>query len=1856
MSDNVAELTRNTLLKVRQKLLDLSKRNRLLNFKETARSIRIIDELPDQVFKTLVTDIKGMTLIPNEDPEERIKEKIGGGVSYTQPTLPIHEKPHEGRETGVKNSTIPPEEFVIKSILNSKRAFEEGIHLIYSGLNEAFRKNYGEDPTKTLQKLESEGKIKIKKYKTGLFLFIAKKVSNSNDQAQSQSSASNQLEVSPTESCDIPDKHYDLCLQTPYNSTILERRCGRLLKDARTAIEETGSNFLYLNIGFLEWYEDDESEISYKAPLILIPVTLEKGKVDRKNNCYNYKLTYMEDDITTNLSMALKLSKDYDIVAPELDEQIAPSKYLDEISQLIRHKRRWRVTNEIVIGMFSFAKILMYKDLDPDKWINGINIVDHEKIREVLRTKETFSDGDNVIYDTEHEIDGNNDAERIPLIWNADSSQHSVLIDALSGKDLVVEGPPGTGKSQTITNLIAATLYDDKSVLFVAEKKAALEVVRRRLDRAGLGDFCLELHSTKTHKGKIREDIRQRIDRHFKQPEELKFVRNDLIRERDALREYVNLVNQVVGPNGETIYQVMWKAERWRTELPKNQKTFFSIRNTLSLTRNALQDKVNIIKEFIHLFKETPLATIKTFTGFTPATIYPGDEQALKVVLTALVKSSENVINVLRKAVDHHHFPCDCTKAEVVGISQVEKASLADVPNDFDQTIAARLIDDDAIKAAYNLEEDVKEYNSILAAVDNRLSGYRSLSLNDIIALKSKTSFLESLGYGDFSFDYLDTLIANEEKAVELLSELNIIADTVRGVLIEKITNIKHFETLISLFDIIASAPADIDINHHFAYTPSFAPQVLTKAKDESLEIKNKIDGLSTFFIVARMPRFNELRKMAADLKYYSESFFSFLSLSLRRMRRTISEFVADNVSVKHPEMVSKLYEMADLLEKAENLSNNQEYSRTLGLLFKGIDTQWSCIENHVSWSQQLKETVGLQSFAENIVGNINNCRDLSFKLTPKTKSIIGEINSICQKLCLNIDVQISIDDLIKRHRERAEHLRSALDALSPFVANKATVIREVTVAFNNCIEAERSRNEIDENDNYKEFFGAFFRGVHTNIDLLRKIVDWISGLTVKSHIPEKVVKWVLQDKAAERLSILANCIAEIEKYLTVYSNVLSEIGKLGNIDEETFFSQPIESLRLSSIAEKFSSCLKQLDNLFLWNDYCKAKERASLLSLSKIIAAIENGSITPEAGVATLNYSVYNSISRELIQKYSVLASFTSAGYNNIRSRFIDLDRKVMQTIREEVAYKVSRRSVPHGVGAGPVSGYTEGALIKQELNKRRRHIPTRQLIKRSTAALKALKPCFMMSPLSVAQYLEPGKINFDLIVMDEASQIKPEDALGAIARGSNLVIVGDRNQLPPTTFFDRINENYDDEETTAIEDTDSILDICRTTYRSRRLRWHYRSEHESLIDYSNREFYDSNLIVFPSPTRSDDRLGIRSHYIKGAAYSKGKNLAEAQSIVTAIIQHFESSPEISLGVATLNKEQRDLIEDLLDKKRKQDSWLDNILKETEEKEEPFFIKNLENVQGDERDVIFISFTYGPDASTGKVYQRFGPILGEVGWRRLNVIFTRAKKRVEVFTSMLPTDIILTESSARGARVLRDYLDYALNGKSRDFGEITKKEPDSDFEIAVARILHSYGYKTAFQVGVAGFYIDIGVVHPERESDFILGIECDGATYHTGKSVRDRDRLRQEILEQKGWRIHRIWSTDWFKNRAKEIEKLIKTISQIEEVDKIKIRIEPERLSQQKSQPDEIIVPVVKSDDDLREELLHYREVNIEPTYPDQTKGILRDEMIDAFVLNKPITKEDFLNSIPARLRQNIDSKQGQFLNDIFQIIEEYT
>lgn len=514
---------------------------------------------------------------------------------------------------------------------------------------------------------------------------------------------------------------------------------------------------------------------------------------------------------------------------------------------------------------------------------------------------------------------------------------------------------------------------------------------------------------------------------------------------------------------------------------------------------------------------------------------------------------------------------------------------------------------------------------------------------------------------------------------------------------------------------------------------------------------------------------------------------------------------------------------------------------------------------------------------------------------------------------------------------------------------------------------------------------------------------------------------------------------------------------------------------------------------------------------------------------------SAYQSIGRSIYQSYPELSRFNGSAHDKTRADYRFLDAEIVSLTGKDFASQIDRRTtVPEGQRGTTVGDFTDMQLLRREINKQRRHIPIRQLVRRAGLALQELKPCFMMGPLSVAQYLEQGALRFDLVVMDEASQLRPEEAIGAIARGTQLVVVGDPKQLPPTSFFDRMVDGSDDEEDdeapAAISGMESILDICQQLFTPvRSLRWHYRSHHESLIAFSNHHFY-KNLIVFPSPYAKNPGLGVKYRYVKGGAYKDRQNAPEAQRVVDAVLEHMIRRPDESLGVVTLNQTQRELIEELLDKKLKTFDEGGDFMGRWEAEGWPFFVKNLENVQGDERDVIFISTTFGKAPGTDKVRQNFGPISRPDGWRRLNVLFTRSKRRIELFTSMAPEDIVVDARTPLGTKALRDYLDFAKRGVlvSTDEGE---RDPDSDFEVSVANVISAMGYEVKPQLGVAGFFIDMAVRNPDRPGEFLAGIECDGATYHSGFSVRDRDRIRQEILESLGWkgRIHRIWSTDWF-------------------------------------------------------------------------------------------------------------------------------
>ena len=440
------------------------------------------------------------------------------------------------------------------------------------------------------------------------------------------------------------------------------------------------------------------------------------------------------------------------------------------------------------------------------------------------------------------------------------------------------------------------------------------------------------------------------------------------------------------------------------------------------------------------------------------------------------------------------------------------------------------------------------------------------------------------------------------------------------------------------------------------------------------------------------------------------------------------------------------------------------------------------------------------------------------------------------------------------------------------------------------------------------------------------------------------------------------------------------------------------------------------------------------------------------------------------------------------------------------------------------------------------------RRLIARIPNLLQTLKPCFLMSPLAVSQYLPAGPLasdhlEFDVVIFDEASQVPPYDALPAIDRARQAIVVGDRQQLPPTTFFQRDpgdDDDWDDDKEEETEDSvkgrESILDVMVGKvgggFAERYLSVHYRSRSESLIRFSNHAFYENRLLTFPGPDPAD--VAVSDVYLPNATYDMGRtktNRDEAERVTDIVFELMETHPaEESIGVVALSRPQADLIEALIEERRMLSRHLDYRF--SEEGAERFFVKNLENVQGDERDHMVLSICYGPTPA-GAVPNRFGPINREGGERRLNVAVTRARKSMTVVHSLRAEDIT---SGQPGARQLRRYLEYVRNPERAFESEGSGVgEPESPFEEAVLAALRSRGHVIDAQVGVSGYRIDLAIRSEDGEG-YDLGIECDGATYHSSPTARDRDWLRQKVLEGLGWRIHRVWSTAWVRDPETEI------------------------------------------------------------------------------------------------------------------------
>lgn len=611
----------------------------------------------------------------------------------------------------------------------------------------------------------------------------------------------------------------------------------------------------------------------------------------------------------------------------------------------------------------------------------------------------------------------------------------------------------------------------------------------------------------------------------------------------------------------------------------------------------------------------------------------------------------------------------------------------------------------------------------------------------------------------------------------------------------------------------------------------------------------------------------------------------------------------------------------------------------------------------------------------------------------------------------------------------------------------------------------------------------------------------------------------------------------EIKLYLTDYQGFADTQKKLYDalkISENPDATLAAEQKLCDSIDES-PSAIKEWT---VWNYACEQGEK---LGLTPFIAAYKNG-LPHEQAYPAYKKAVFKALVLNSVNKSEALNRFSGVLFNDSIKLFKRMEKEASELSKQEIYCRLAARIPDFTTEAASNS---ELGILQRAIRSKGRGTSIRSLFEKIPNLLSRLCPCMLMSPISAAQYLDPKTTPFDIVIFDEASQMPTARAIGAIARGKSAVIVGDPKQMPPTSFF---SASKIDEENFDSEDLESILDDCLALNMPQsHLLWHYRSRHESLISFSNRHFYENKLYTFPSVNDREKKITFMP--IDGA-FDRGKtrqNKKEAEAIVAEIIRRFhdETARQKSVGVITFNIQQQNLIDDLLSAECEKDAKLDSWVYQSAE---PLFIKNLENVQGDERDVILFSIAYAPDKN-GSFYMNFGPLNREGGWRRLNVAFTRAREEMHIFSSISGDSIDLSRTSAEGVAALKAFLNYAKTGYLKEYKQeksVIAYEPDGVSEI-ICNFLKQHGFDTAKSVGKSGFKVDIGVVDPEKPESYLLGILLDGQSYNSAKTTRDREVAQTSVLEGLGWRTHRVWSMDWWDDSQKELDKILAAVQNAE-------------------------------------------------------------------------------------------------------------
>ncbi|HZL36690.1 MAG TPA: DUF4011 domain-containing protein, partial [Tepidisphaeraceae bacterium] len=1550
-------------------------------------------------------------------------------------------------------------------------------------------------------------------------------------------------------------------LLTRLTDKALDGKLTRLSLAAKTSQAEQGVNNLFVAFGLLRWFESKDSDEPVLSPILLMPARLKRASSDSE-----WQLAAFEDEVIPNYCLHELLRSDFKIEIPPVDDAITEhpdgiGHYLSALCAAVANHPRWEVQKRCVLGAFGFQKIAMWQDLET----NAAAIASHPVCRAVAGDDGALRTGDGLGLGMD--LDEQISPRDTHHILDCDSTQQLAIESVKTGAHLVLDGPPGTGKSQTIANIIAESLASGKTVLFVSEKAAALEVVKHRLDGARLGDFCLELHSHKANKKQVIDHLAQSLNlgQETYASRDADFL--ELVRLRNELNAYARALHAPRFALGQSAYTMHGRL----AAVAGAPDTRCAIQEITKIDAARLAQMQRAVAAISDVRACLAASALHSWRGCKP-----------------------RLWSMLLEDDIRHHFLqlADALDHRVIGFAGLATLGFLEARPALGDLDAALMAADQAVSLP-DLPNTWFTGNTPAIA-----AGYRALhgTAKRFAEVRSKVAPYATAAIDQADLGLLNCVVGADPwldaVAPHPCSQLRPLGQHLDAIA-EELSQLRRLAQRLA-----ACAEAALAALHRVGEAEKLPIDAMSRVSAAALLLSQVERAPASWFdeparkaLQERVGQFtHEAHDLAAERESLSRLFAdrafdpqavevlqeicrygSWLRRLLPGWRKCRAAFTSLYASPHARSPKALLKDAARLLahrrRQAAFNAAVQPHAARIGWK-SGAAFDWDALGLALGRVAQLQSLSPIPMSLIAMLGmdgqgNQQAARDAATQLAgalADLKAGMNRLDEVYHMPLTNTGVKrwdavapAQLEQTIANAENAIRARRLEIEKLCGFLVEGA----DVAVA------------------DLKNQFGA----LATLKALRAQAVAAAAGIGLEISVPLELQAngWEYESDAADRLKPILDKTPQVPIHLV---NVMTEKAVREQLRaalttaRSTLIPAYLQSLAYArgvfdfeqDVSVGITPAAAPLVNLIAWLrdraadvhalqdwlGYLEVKDRLDSLGLGAMLTELINGAFTVEQAASAFTKRFCREWLDAVYASEPALGRFDLAGHETAINQFRKLDLATIEKCHERIrGALLADRTWQAGSCDAPAS--SERGVLLRESNKKRRHLPLRQLFKQMPALLLKLKPCMMMSPLAVSTFMNSEALTFDLVIFDEASQVRPHDAICAIYRGKQLVVAGDQQQLPPTNFFDRaggeIDTDADDEadgpEELSTKDFESILDLCVTMRMPRRqLKWHYRSRRESLIAFSNHHFYHDTLVTFPSCHDVEGSSGVRLEYVTEGRWQGGSgggvNPIEALKTAELVIQHARQTPELSLIVITMNVAQQMLVIEEIEKLKQKNPGLDEFF--AEGAAEAFGVKNLENVQGDERDVIFLSVNYAKDAA-GKLSHNFGPLNKAGGERRLNVAVTRAKRQVTVISSIRADDIDLRKTASQGARLLRAYLDFAQRGPialAAELHDAGDRDFDSDFEADVSRALAAEGLQVRSQVGCGGFRIDLALINPEHPGHYVLGIECDGATYHSSATARDRDRLRQAVLEGLGWTLCRIWSTDWVRNPRRQIDRVL--------------------------------------------------------------------------------------------------------------------